>query len=90
MGFSVIDAVHTMHRMVARDFEFDSGWLTFWAATALCVFAGSLVCAVVLLLQSKGGPNERWVAAQRACAQYHYRAEREACLAQWRYIPLKR
>jgi hypothetical protein len=90
MGFSVIDALHTMQRMVARDFEFDSGWLTFWATTALCVLAGSLLCAVVLLFHSKGTTKERWVVAQRACAHYHYRAEREACMVQWRYIPLKR
>ena len=74
------------------DFEIRSGWLTFWATTALGVVAGSLVCAVVLLLQTKGTPKEQWVAAQQACAHYHYhyRAEREACMAQWRYIPLKR
>ena len=76
--------------MVARDFEFHSGWLTFWATTALCVLAGSLLCAVVLLFQDKGGAKERWLAAQRACAQYHYRAERETCMAQWSYMPLKR
>lgn len=84
MGFSAGDAMHTMQRMVAREFEFDSNWLTFWAATALCVLAGSLLCAVVVLFQSKGGPKEQWVAAQQACAQYHYRAERETCLEQWR------
>jgi hypothetical protein len=76
--------------MVARGFEFHSSWLTFWAATALCLFACSLLCAVVLLLQSRGTAQEQWVAAQRACAHYRYRVEREACLEQWRYIPLKR
>jgi len=76
--------------MVARDFEFHSSWITFWAATALCVLAGSLLCAVVLLFQRKGEAEERWLAAQRACAQYHYRAEREACMAQRNYMPLKR
>jgi len=76
--------------MVTCDCEVRSGWLTFWAATALGVVAGSLVCAVALLLQSKGGAREQWLAAQRACAHFHYRAEREACVEQWRYMPLKR
>jgi len=90
MGFSVSGAVHTMQPMVARGFELHSSWITFWAATALCVLAGSLLCAVVLLFQSRGGAREQWLAAQRACAHFHYRAEREACLEQWRYMPLKR
>jgi len=72
------------------DFEIRSGWLTFWATTALCVLACSLLCAVVLFFQSKGGTKQQWVAAQRACAHYHYRAERETCMAQWSYMPLKR
>lgn len=72
------------------DFEIRSGGLTFWATTALLVLACSLLCAVVLLFQGRSAAEEQWVAAQRACAQYHYRAEREACMAQWRYMPLKR
>ena len=76
--------------MVTCEMDVRSGWLTFWATTALLVLACSLLCAVVLLFQGRSAAEEQWVAAQRACAQYHYRAEREACLAQRTYMPLKR
>ena len=81
--------------MGTADFEIRSGWLTFSAATAVGVFAGALLSAVVPLFQSRDTPAEQRLVAERACAHYHYRAERETCIAQWlarsrAYIPLKR
>ena len=81
--------------MGTADFEIRSGWLTFSAATAVSIFAGALLSAVVLLFQTRGTPTEQWLVAERACAQFHYRAERETCMAQWlarsrSYMPLKR
>ncbi len=69
--------------MTTADFAADSGWLKFSAATAVGVIAGALLSAVVLLFQSRGTPTEQWLVAERACAHYHYRSERETCVMQW-------
>lgn len=91
----MIEAVNTMPsgrdiEMTKPDFTIRSGWLTFSAVAAVAAVAGALLCAVVLLFQSRGTTTEQWLMAERACAHYLYRTEREACLQQWRYMPLKR
>jgi hypothetical protein len=52
------------------------------AAIAAFVAVG-LLSAVVLLFQRAGAPYEQLVAAERACAQYAYVSERQACVNQW-------
>ena len=42
-----------------------------------------MLWSVVTLFQSRGQPMERLAATERACANYAYRSEREACMKQW-------
>ena len=69
--------------MTQPDFATRSGWFKFSAATAAGIVATTLFSAVVLLFQSRGTPMEQWLMAERACAHYHYRSERETCIQQW-------
>ncbi len=69
--------------MTTPDFAIRSVWFKFSAATVAGATAGALLSAVVLLFQSHGAPMEQWLVAERACAHYHYRSERETCMQQW-------
>ena len=69
--------------MTQPDFATRGGWFKFSAAMAAGIVATTLFSAVVLLFQNRGAPMEQWLAAERACAQYHYRSERETCMQQW-------
>ena len=60
-----------------------SGLVLFSAAVLAGIIAGTLVSAVVLLFQSRGTPFELSAAAERACVQYVYKSERDACIKDW-------
>ena len=55
----------------------------FTAAVLAGMIAGTLVSGTVFLFQSRGAPLEEVAAAERACSQYAYRSEQDACIKQW-------
>ena len=58
--------------------------LSITVAAALATFiAIALLTAVVFLFQRDGAPMERLAVAERACTQYVYVSEREACMREW-------
>ena len=52
------------------------------AALATFIAVG-LLTVVVFLFQRDGAPMEHLAAAERACTQYVYVSEREACMREW-------
>ena len=53
------------------------------AAALATLIASGLLTAVVFLFQRDGKPLEQLAAAERACTQYVYVSEREACMREW-------
>ena len=54
------------------------------ATAALATFiALGILSAVAFLFLREGKPLERLAAAERACAQYSYQSERQACMKEW-------
>ena len=62
------------------EFGQSSRWPHFAAAALSAFVAISLLGGVALLFQKDGAPMERWVAAERECAQHVYVSERDACV----------
>jgi hypothetical protein len=70
--------------MSARpNFAFPGSTLTVATAALATVIAFGILWGVVTLFQNRGAPMERLVAAERACAQYVYLSERQACMNEW-------
>ncbi len=69
--------------MSARPNSAPGSTLTVAAAALATVLALGILWGVVTLFQSKGTPMERLRAAERACAQYIYLSERQACMNEW-------
>jgi hypothetical protein len=62
------------------EFRRSSRW-TYFALAALSAFVAiSLLGGVALLFQRDGTPMERWVVAEKECAQYVYVSERDTCV----------
>ena len=57
--------------------------LTVAAAVLATVIALGVLSGFTTLFQSRGAPMERLGAAERACAQYLYLSERQACMNEW-------
>jgi len=56
---------------------------TFAAAALATVIAVGILSAVATMFQRDGKPLERLAAAERACTQYSYLSERQACMNEW-------
>jgi hypothetical protein len=70
--------------MSARpNFAFPGSTLTVATAALATVIAFGILWGVVTLFQNRGAPMERLVAAERACAQYVYLSEHQACMNEW-------
>ena len=53
-------------------------------AAALATFSSiGVLTAIALLFQHDGVPMGQLAAAERACTQYAYVSEREACMREW-------
>lgn len=57
--------------------------VAFTAALLAGLIAGTLLSATVFLFQSRGTPLEEAAAAERACSQYPYKSEQDACIREW-------
>ena len=56
------------------------GLLLFSIALIAGVITGSIVSGVVLLFQSRGMPLGELASAERACGQYLYKSDKDACI----------
>ena len=57
--------------------------ITVAVAVLATVIALGILSGFATLFQSRGAPMERLGAAERACAQYIYLSERQACINEW-------
>jgi hypothetical protein len=57
--------------------------LTVAVAVLATVIALGILSGFATLFQSRGAPMARLGAAERACAQYNYLSERQACMKEW-------
>jgi len=55
----------------------------FIAATMATIIAIGLLASVATLFQRDGLPMRRLLLAERACSEYRYVSERDACMRQW-------